>query len=44
VLAASLHSMGELDLGGFRVDFSRGNVGSRFVDIGVVNADGRLIY
>jgi branched-chain amino acid transport system substrate-binding protein len=43
-LAASLHSMGEIDLGGFRVDFSKGNVGSGFVDIGVVNADGRLIY
>lgn len=43
-LARTLHTMGELDLGGFRVDFSRGNVGSRFVDIGVVNADGKLVY
>lgn len=43
-LARTLHTMGELDLGGFRIDFSRGNVGSRFVDIGVVNADGKLVY
>lgn len=43
-LARTLRTMGELDLGGFRVDFSRGNAGSRFVDIGVVNADGKLVY
>lgn len=43
-LATSLHTMGEFDLGGFRVDFSKGNVGSHFVDIGVVNAEGRLIF
>ena len=43
-LARALRAMGEIDLGGFRVDFSKGNAGSRFVDIGVVNADGRLIY
>ncbi len=43
-LMRTLHVMGEVDLGGFRVDFSRGNVGSRFVDIGVVNADGKLLY
>lgn len=43
-LAQTLRSMGEVDLGGFRVDFGKGNTGSRFVDIGVVNADGRLIY
>ena len=43
-LAASLRAMAELDLGGFRVDFSQSNVGSRYVDIGVVNGAGRLIY
>ncbi|MFY9511165.1 MAG: ABC transporter substrate-binding protein, partial [Rubrivivax sp.] len=43
-LARTLRAMGEVDLGGFRVDFTKGNAGSRFVDIGVVNADGRLIY
>jgi hypothetical protein len=36
--------MGEYDMGGFRVNFARNNVGSGYVDIGVVNADGRLIY
>ncbi len=44
VLASTLHSMGELDFGGFRVDFSKGNVGSTFVDIGVIGSDGRLRY
>ncbi|OYU97946.1 MAG: ABC transporter substrate-binding protein [Burkholderiales bacterium PBB5] len=43
-LAAALHALGEVDLGGFRVNFSQSNVGSNFVDIGVVNADGRLVY
>lgn len=35
---------GEWDLGGWRLDFSRGNAGSRHVDIGIVNQDGRLAY
>lgn len=43
-LARTLHNMGELDFEGFRVDFSRGNIGSRFVDIGVIGSDGRLHY
>lgn len=43
-VARSLRAMGEYDMGGFRVNFARNNVGSGFVDIGVVNADGRLIY
>lgn len=43
-LARALRAMGEVDLGGFRVDFSKGNVGSRYVDIGVVNGEGRLVY
>lgn len=43
-LARALRAMGEVDLGGFRVDFSRSNEGGRFVDIGVINADGRLMY
>lgn len=43
-LAATLRSMGEIDLGGFRVNFAKGNVGSSFVDIAVVNADGALMY
>lgn len=43
-LARSLQAMGEVDLGGFRVDFSKGNVGSSFVDIAVVDQEGRLRY
>ncbi|MFO1216762.1 MAG: ABC transporter substrate-binding protein [Burkholderiaceae bacterium] len=43
-LARSLRAMGEQDLGGFRVNFARNNVGSNFVDIGVVTAEGRLMY
>lgn len=43
-LAASLRSIGELDFGGFRVDFSKSNVGSQFVDIAVIGSDGRLRY
>ncbi|HEY2976621.1 MAG TPA: ABC transporter substrate-binding protein [Burkholderiaceae bacterium] len=43
-VAKSLRAMGEYDMGGFRVNFARNNVGSGFVDIGVVNVDGRLIY
>jgi branched-chain amino acid transport system substrate-binding protein len=43
-LAESLRRMGELDFGGFRVDFSRGNEGSQWVDIGVATAEGKLLY
>lgn len=43
-LAKALHAMGELDFGGFRIDFSKGNIGSRFVDIAVMGSDGRLRY
>lgn len=43
-VARSLKAMGEYDMGGFRVNFARSNIGSAFVDIGVVNSDGRLMY
>jgi ABC-type branched-subunit amino acid transport system substrate-binding protein len=43
-IAEALRRMGEFDLGGFRVDFSKGNEGSSWVDIGVSSADGRLLY
>ncbi|MBI5718919.1 MAG: ABC transporter substrate-binding protein [Burkholderiales bacterium] len=43
-LARSLQSIGEIDLGGFRVNFGKGNVGSRYVDIGVVTVKGKLMY
>jgi hypothetical protein len=33
-----------MDFGGFRVDFSKGNVGSHWVDIAVVGQDGKLHY
>ncbi|MES2511481.1 MAG: ABC transporter substrate-binding protein [Pseudomonadota bacterium] len=42
--AKTLTGMGEVNLGGFRVDFSGGQVGSRFVDIAVMSEDGRLRY
>jgi branched-chain amino acid transport system substrate-binding protein len=43
-LVKTLRTMGEVDFGGFRVDFSKSNVGSRFVDIGVIGVDGKLRY
>lgn len=43
-LAKALHTMGELDFDGYRVDFSKGAVGGRFVDIAVVDLSGRLRY
>ncbi len=43
-LAKSLHAMGEIDFDGYRIDFSRGNTGSRFVDIAVMDQEGRLRY
>jgi branched-chain amino acid transport system substrate-binding protein len=43
-LAASLKSMGALDLGGFWVDFSKANSGSTFVDMAVIDSTGKLRY
>jgi branched-chain amino acid transport system substrate-binding protein len=43
-LAKALQSMGEIDFDGYRIDFSKSNVGSRFVDIAVVDFEGRLRY
>lgn len=43
-LARVLKSAGEMDFGGFRLDFSQGSAGSRFVDIGVVDYRGHLNY
>ncbi len=42
--AKTLKGMGEVNLGDFRVDFSGSSAGSRFVDIAVMNEDGRLRY
>jgi ABC-type branched-subunit amino acid transport system substrate-binding protein len=43
-LEKSLRGAGEMDFGGFRVDFTNGNVGSRWVDIAVIAQDGKLRY
>ncbi len=43
-LARTLRGMGEVDLGGYRVRFEKNNVGSSFVDIGVMTTGGRLMY
>ena len=43
-LAKALQSMGEIDLDGYRIDFSKSNAGSRFVDIAVMDVEGRLRY
>lgn len=43
-LEKALHAAGEMDFGGYRVDFSKGQVGSSWVDIGVVTPDGRIRY
>ncbi len=43
-LARTLKTMGEIDLGGFRVNFAKSNAGSSYVDIGVVTMAGRLMY
>lgn len=43
-LAKALRAMGELDFDGYRIDFSKGNAGSRFVDIAVIGSEGRLRY
>lgn len=42
-LKAALRRL-KVDTGGYFVDFSAGNEGSRYVDIGVVTRDGRLQY
>lgn len=40
---AALKSL-KFDDGGFPIDFSTGNVGSAYVNIGVINRNGRLVY
>ena len=43
-LAKALREMGEINLGGFSVNFAKGNVGGTWVDIGVMSPAGRLMY
>jgi branched-chain amino acid transport system substrate-binding protein len=40
---AGLQRIGELDLGGFRLSYAGSRRGSRFVDVGVLDAEGRLL-
>jgi ABC-type branched-subunit amino acid transport system substrate-binding protein len=43
-LAETLRRADVVDIGGFQVDFSKSNAGSIYVDIGVIDGRGRLIY
>jgi branched-chain amino acid transport system substrate-binding protein len=43
-LAQALRTAGELNLGGYPVDFSQGNGGSRYTDIAMLGQDGQLKY
>lgn len=43
-LRTALRDMGEVSVGGFNVDFRKGNVGSSWVDIAVVSEGGKLRY
>jgi branched-chain amino acid transport system substrate-binding protein len=43
-LVKALQTMGELDFDGYRVDFSKSNAGSRFVDMAVIDGEGLLRY
>lgn len=43
-LTRSLRQMGPVEFGGFLVDFTSGNAGSRAVDIAVIAHNGRLMY
>jgi len=43
-VARALQAMGEIDYDGYRLDFSKSNIGGRYVDIAVVDAEGRLRY
>jgi len=43
-LARALKTIGPIDLGGFTVSFGDSNIGSRFVDIAVIDGRGKLTY
>lgn len=43
-LSEALRSAGEQDFGGFRVNFSRGNTGSKWTEMSVIDATGKLRY
>ncbi len=43
-LVKALQGLGEVDYDGYRLDFARSNIGGRFVDIAVMDVEGRLRY
>jgi branched-chain amino acid transport system substrate-binding protein len=43
-LEKALHTAGEMDFGGFRVNFADGQIGSKWVDIAVIGQEGKLRY
>lgn len=43
-LTRALQTMGEIAVDGYRLNFSKGNAGSQFVNIAVIDANGRLRY
>jgi branched-chain amino acid transport system substrate-binding protein len=43
-LTAALRGAGEMNYGGFRVDFSKGNAGGNWTDMSVVDVSGALRY
>ena len=43
-IAHALQSMGEIDYDGLRLNFSRSNEGGSYVDIAVIDGEGRLRY
>lgn len=43
-LAQALRTMGDIAVDGYRLNFSNGNAGSHFVNIAVIDANGRLRY
>ena len=43
-IATTLRTMGAINIGGFLVDFSKGNAGSSYVDIAAISRTGQLSY
>jgi ABC-type branched-subunit amino acid transport system substrate-binding protein len=43
-LVKALQGLGEVDYDGYRLDFAKSNIGGRFVDIAVMDVEGRLRY
>ena len=43
-LTRALQTMGDIAVDGYRLNFAKGNAGSQFVNIAVIDAHGRLRY